>query len=269
MSFAASLAPPQSLSLRAEPILSRITLIMALSLCITLPAYALDTRLFQGENVWLKPIKFQLALALYFGTLALYATWLPESLTTSPKIRRLLIAAGLASFAEMIWIGWAAMFGTASHYNTMPLLYGVYALMGVLAVLLITVSLVFGLAFWRAKRSPLSEPLRLSMALGLVLTFVLTLIAAGTLSALSGHHIGTPITGSSLPLMGWSREVGDLRVAHFLATHALHAIPLIGLLAVAFLPQRLANQAVWAGASAFTALTIFTYIQALSGSPFL
>lgn len=257
------------ISLRADPILARLALALVLSLLLTVPAFLLDDRLFRGENVWLKPIKFQIALAVYFATLALYATWLPESVTRSRKMRVFLTTVALASIAEMLWIGGAAMFATASHYNPAPLLYAIYAAMGAFAVLLTSVSLVFGIAFWRDRSSALPAPFRLSLALGLIATFVLTLIAAGTLSALPGHHIGTPVTGATVPFMGWSREVGDLRVPHFLATHALHVIPVIGLAAMALRTPRRALLAVWVGAGGFAALTLFSFVQALGGRPFI
>lgn len=259
----------RALLLRADPILTRIALVMVLSLLLTVPALLLDGRTFQGENVWLKPIKFQIALAVYFATLAIYAIWLPEGATRTPQMRLFLTLAALASIAEMLWIGGAAMFATASHYNPQPLLSAIYGLMGVLAVLLISVSLVFGVAFWRDRRSSLPEPVRLSLALGLILTFPLTFLAAGTLASMPGHHVGTPVHGLVLPVLGWSREVGDLRVAHFLATHALHVIPVIGLAALRFGKPQDARRVVWAGSAGFAALTLFTFVQALSGRPFL
>ncbi|TNF58861.1 MAG: hypothetical protein EP307_11565 [Rhodobacteraceae bacterium] len=254
--------------LQPEPILTRIALVMGLSLLLTIPAFLLDGRMFQGENVWVKPIKFQLALAIYFGTLAVYAAFLPRGLLETPRLRFFLVVVGFATLAEMIWIGGAAMFATASHFNTTPLLYGVYLLMGAFAVLLTSASLVLGLAFWRDRGSALPEAVRLSLSLGLILTFALTLIVAGTLSARSGHFVGTPTQGAALPLLGWSREVGDLRVAHFFATHALHVVPLFGIAALTLRRDRPARILVWAGAGAFAAFTIFTFVQALSGRPF-
>ncbi|MGM0560549.1 MAG: hypothetical protein ACQETX_05730 [Pseudomonadota bacterium] len=78
------------------------------------------------------------------------------------------------------------------------------------------------------RRSDLALALRLSTALGLILTFVLTILVVSTMSMLGGHHIGTP-SGASVLLLGWSRDVGDLRAPHFLDTHALHILPLAGL----------------------------------------
>jgi hypothetical protein len=103
-----------------------------------------------------------------------------------------------------------------------------YGLMGLFAVVLTSASLALGIAIWRNPATGLAPAMHLSIALGLILTFILTLTAAGTLSSLPGHHVGVPVTHAALPILGWSREVGDLRTAHFVATHALHVIPLAG-----------------------------------------
>ena len=108
------------------------------------------------------------------------------------------------------------------------------------------------------------------MALGLVLTFVLTVPVGGYMSSSPGHFVGTPAGwDTGLPLMGWSRSVGDLRVAQFLATHALHGIPLAGLIAVLTLRQVAARQAVLLASALYVALVMATFVQALAGQPFL
>jgi hypothetical protein len=254
----------------AEPRFAAAGILLALSLAVTLPAAALDPRLFQDESIWTKPIKFQIALALYLLTLAFFARWLPEATTGRRRWRLYAALVALAAVAEMVWIGGAAMAGTASHFNTeIPLMTALYAVMGVIAVFMTSATLIMGIAIWRNPATGLAPALRLAIALGLVLTFALTLPIAGTLSQGDGHFVGTPLTGASVPLFGWSREVGDLRSAHFLATHAMHFLPLAGLLAVALLPERAATRAVWAAAALLLAATLAAFALALAGLPLI
>ena len=254
----------------AEPLFAASGLLIGLSLAPTLAAMALDHRQFLGENVWLKPIKFQIALTLYLLTLAFFARWLPAGMTARRSYR---VYSGLVIFAivaELIWVSGAAMYGTASHFNvTNPLMQGIYALMGLLAVLLTSATLVHGIAIWRNPRTGLPPALHLSIALGLVLTFGLTVMVAGNMASFPGHLVGTPVTGATVPIIGWSREVGDLRAPHFLATHAMHAVPVAGLLAAALLPARLALPAVWGFTVLFTAIITASFAGALAGLPLI
>lgn len=249
------------------PAFTVLALLLTLSMAPTLLAMALDTRLFQNENIWLKPLKFQLALAIYLISLAYFARYMPAPMTT----RRWRIYTGTvctAIIAEILWVAGAATFGTASHFNTAtPIMAALYALMGVAAVTLTSPSLIMGIAIWRSKTTALPPALHLSVALGLILTFALTLVAAGTMASGTGHLIGTTTTGTTLPIFGWSREVGDLRAAHFFATHALHAVPIAGLIATRLLPPNAATTAVWAAAAAYTAFIAALMIQALAGHP--
>lgn len=225
-----------------------------------LAAMALDDRLFQGENVWVKPVKFHAALTIYLATLAFYARYLPAGWSGGRTWRAFAMAVSFAVLAEMVWIGGAAAADTASHFNTtIPLMMVLYGLMGVFAVLLTSASLVMGVAIWRNPDSGLSPPLHLSVTMGLVLTFGLTVIVAGYMSGHGSHFVG--VSTRTLPLMGWSRDAGDLRVAHFLATHALHAVPLVGLVG--------SRRVVIAAGVGYAALVIATFLQALLGAPFL
>jgi hypothetical protein len=232
-------------------------------------ALALDPRQVAGENVWLKPLKFHLALAIYLATLALYARWLPPGLTATCRWRLFEAAVCVAILGELLWVGGAAFLGTRSHFNlSSPVWIALYAVMGAFAVLLTSASLVIGVAIARNRAAGLPAALHLGLWTGLVLTFPLTLLVAGEMARSLSHHVGTPLTGAALPFFGWSREVGDLRAPHFLATHALHAIPLAALATLA-LPARLQRPAVWLAALAWTALVLAAFAQAMAGRPFL
>jgi len=232
-----------------------ITLLTALAALPVLAAHALDARVFQGDNIWLKPLKFHLALTVYTGTLTLFAMLLPEGTFTTRRWRTYIGVVIACILAELLWIGSAAALGTGSHFNLTGVWGPIYSLMGLAAVILTSLTLVMAPAFLRRR----AEPLLLSIALGLILTFVLTVPIALTMANGTGHLVGTPITGARMPFMGWSTEVGDLRLAHFLATHAMHAVPLAGLTGN--------RTAVWATAAGFTAFTLWCFARAQSGLP--
>jgi hypothetical protein len=232
-----------------------LTLFIALAALPLMAAYGLDDRVFQSDSIWLKPLKFHLALAVYTGTMVLYAMLLPEGTFTSRRWRVYIGVVTFAILAELVWIGTAAALGTGSHFNVIGIWGVIYPLMGAAAVVLTSLSLAMGVAFWRHR----ADPLMLSVAVGLILTFVLTVPIASTMSSGTGHLVGTPVTGARFPLMGWSMEVGDLRLAHFLATHAMHFVPLAGLTG--------SRSTVWAAAAGFTAVTLWCFARALQGLP--
>jgi len=269
--FTPRLQPARRLNLfDAEPLFAATGLLIGLSLAPTLAAMALDQRQFLGENVWHKPIKFQIALMLYLLTLAFFARWLPAGMTARRSYRIYSGTVIFAIIAELAWVSGAAMYGVASHFNASnPVMQGMYSLMGLFAVLLTSATLVHGIAIWRNHRTGLPPSLHLSIWLGLVLTFGLTLMVAGTMASLPGHLVGTQVTGATVPVIGWSREVGDLRAPHFFATHAMHAFPVVGVLAGALLPKRLASPAVWAFAVVFTVFITASFAGALAGLPLI
>jgi hypothetical protein len=246
---------------RDAPAFSGLALFIALTAIPLLAAAMIDTRLFLDAPVWQKPLQFHLALSVYILTLAFFARYLPHGMSS----RRWRIYAGVVCFcilAELVWVGGAATYATASHFNVDDVVMGtIYGFMGLFAVILTSASLVMGIAIWRNPATGLPPALHLGIALGLILTFILTLIAAGTMSSMPGHLVGTPVTGAKLPIVGWSREVGDLRAAHFFATHALHVVPLAG-----FSGSR---TVVWVAAAAFTTLTLGIFVLGLMGRPLI
>jgi hypothetical protein len=245
------------------PAFTTLAILLTLGLIPLAAAMVLDARVFQGESPWMKPVKFHVALGLYTITLAFFARFLPQATRQSRRWRWFTAAVVVAIVGEVIWLSSAAMLNTASHFNTtIPVFTAVYGLMGVFAVLLTSASLAMGISIWRNRATGLDPALHLSVALGLVLTFVLTIPVAGYLSGNGTHFVGT--STREMMVMGWSRDAGDLRVAHFLATHALHVLPALGLI----LPAR-ATRAVWLAAALFAGLVIFAFVQALQGRAFL
>jgi hypothetical protein len=227
---------------------------------------AFETRLYQDALVWIKPFKFALSFAVLFATLA----WAVEKMSApaqSARTLRWVVAILAAAFwFEMIYITLQAAQGIGSHYNTGDLYHGVmYSIMGVGAVSLVVGTGVIGWAMLRDAGAKVHEDLRFGIGVGFILSTVLTLITAATLSSMPGHFVGIPpAEAATIPFFGWSAAVGDLRPSHFLALHAMQAIPL---LAWAVAGRVSARAWIIGGSLGYTALTLALFAQALMGLP--
>ncbi|PUE44430.1 ABA4-like family protein [Limnohabitans sp. 2KL-51] len=252
-----------------SPRYTRLAVLLALAMLPLLGALALDTRLFQGINVWIKPLKFHIALVVYLVTLAVFSRFASTEITRRPWWQWHERVVVLAVVLEMVWIGAAAALATASHFNEAPIWAALYSLMGFAAIVLTSASTTLAWAIHRHPAGDISPALRTGLVWGLALTLPLTQITAGTLSGMGSHWVGgTPSDAGGLGLLGWSRDGGDLRVAHFFATHALHIVPLAALVC-AKLFGRDARAPVHIAALAYIGWVAATFLQALSGQPFL
>lgn len=216
---------------RFEPVLFALAMLLVLAIAPTLFASAIDARTVSAENPWIKPLRFELALAAYLFTLVLYARWLPRRATDVRGYRIFRNTVVVAIAAEMIWVAGAAYLGTISHFN--PTLPGsiLYAVMGVLAVILTSITALYARLIASNRTTGLPPVMKEAIVIGLALTLPLTLISAGPLAA-SGTP-ALPLPGSAaedtFSLFSWLRQGGGLRLAHFLGSHALHALPIAGL----------------------------------------
>lgn len=222
---------PQELLARQRTLAIYAAVLLALLLPAAL-AWGLDERLLRGVNVWVKPMKFAVSIAV----LALTSAWFIGHLSPAQRHSRAVqwvvaLIVGAGSF-ELAYITLQAGLGAGSHYNVAGTFHAVmYPLMGLGAVLL---TLSQPLLAWQLYRHPnpaLAPAYRLSVLLGLALTFLLGAGIGGLLSAVQ------PPDGPGLPLVGWSLAGGDLRPAHFFGIHAEQLLPLAGLALARWAPR--------------------------------
>jgi hypothetical protein len=84
--------------------------------------------------------------------------------------------------------------------------------------------------------------------------------------AVSGSHtIGAPDGGAGLPITGWSREHGDLRVPHFIGIHAVQLLPAIAWSIGLLGGGAWRRLAVVVAAAGYYALFAILLVQALAG----
>ncbi|WP_438487763.1 hypothetical protein [Streptomyces sp. S186] len=201
-----------------------------------------DGRTLLNESVWVKPLKFGFAFALYSGTLA----WL---LTRLHRARRfgwwLGTAHALFGTLEVAAITLQAARGTFSHFNSTvhgPLDAVALAVItyGVPPLLLSNLVIAVLLLFQRPGDRALTRALRAGLGLAVVAMSVPVWLQAAqgakphpatdangsVVTLLGGHGIGDP-DGTGMPLTNWSVTGGDMRVPHFVGLHAIHVLLLV------------------------------------------
>jgi hypothetical protein len=254
---------------RRQPQLASAARLFLLAAIPCVIAMMVDPRTVNDVSGWIKPTKFFVSLALYFATLAWYFGYLPETAQRSYAGRFVIWAAIIAGTLEMTWMIAAATNGVPSHFNRAVIWNTAYSAAGVGALTLMIAVLVQGVLLARDRVARLAPAFRLSLVLAAIISFVATLYIAMTLASGNGHWIGgVRSDAGGLPLFGWSRAGGDLRVAHFWALHAHQLIPLAGWLVVRT-GMRWQRSAVLAFTAAYLGLIAFTFVQALRGQPFI
>jgi hypothetical protein len=226
----------------------------------------IDTRTLEsGVSVWVKPAKFFFSVGVFALTAAWFFGYVRPERRRSQAMRANATVLMTAGTLELAYICWQAAHGLESHFNTTtPFFTVMYALMGITAVFLVGTTLPLA---WEIARRPAPErqsSFVAAVVIGLVLTFLLGGGLGGYMSSHSGHAVG-PV-GGHVPLFGWNRFGGDLRIAHFLGIHSQQAIPIIAAVsASASAPARW--MVLVAGTLVYAAITVGVFAQALAGQP--
>lgn len=264
-------------------ILARCGFVLLLLLPVLYLAFVMDMRTTLDANVWLKPIKFSIALIVYVFSLSWYANYLPGTWREHRWFNYFTNIVVMAIALEMLWLIYAASIGEKAHFNTThAILAPVYFLMGLMATILTAQAIVVGIGILRNKDALLKTLTRYSLAYGLITTFILTLVTAGYMSGAPAQSHAILPEGKSvysetdaLFFIGWLREVGDLRVSHFFATHAMHLVPLVGWFIAKIFHNRVGSNDILAKRialllCAFYGLFVLSlFFQALLGKSFL
>lgn len=250
-----------------SPLLWRSALIFFALFAVIYASTFIDGRLFNGVSVWEKPAKFFLSLSLQMATLAYGLTLLPANARQTFPIRTATIIFLAAAIGEMIYITFRAARGEASHFNeTTPIAGILYLMMGLGAVTLAATTSFLG---WRILKQAPSSSLAFATGLGFILAGALAILFGGYMSQHGSHWVGGDLSDATgLRFFHWSTTGGDLRVPHFFGLHIMQTLPVLGFLFRDFsLPQ--ARGLIWLGAVIWVGLTILTFVQALSGRPFI
>jgi hypothetical protein len=226
---------------RTDARLTAVGLFMIAILAATTVALIVDPRQILGAPAWMKPAKFAVSIAIYTLTLAWVFSYLPDWVRTRRVVSWI---TAIAMVLEIVIIDLQAWRGTTSHFNVATPLDGMlFSIMGLAIVVQTLSTLAVAVALWRQEFA--DRALGWALRLGLTITIIGAATggmmtrptaaqldeakATHRLTVAGAHTVGAPDGGPGLPGVGWSREHGDLRVAHFIGLHALQILPLVTL----------------------------------------
>ncbi|MFJ8962984.1 hypothetical protein ACIRG5_26720 [Lentzea sp. NPDC102401] len=205
-----------------RPLLVNTVLMLGLALVAAF-GILLDDRELLGEPIWLKPLKFGLAFALYSGTLS----WLLSTFTRARRFGSWMgTAFAIAAFAEVAAITTQAARGTFSHFNTstdsITLLATQVFTNGVAVLFLVQLAIVALALLQRDGDRGLKRAVRAGLAMatyGMVVPvyFLATEVHQRTVADANGREI-VMYQGHGVG------EAGDFRVPHFVGLHAVQVL---------------------------------------------
>ncbi|MEA5364675.1 hypothetical protein VA596_34445 [Amycolatopsis sp., V23-08] len=221
---------------------------MALLCAVSLLGLLVDDRTLVNAPIWLKPLKFSVAIGAYAVTLA----WLLSLLRRGRRAGwwfGTVFAAGIGVdvgliVVQMIFRDRTLHFNKATPADVMinNIVAG-----GAYAAFLMTAAVVVLLLFQRLPDRALASALRWGTGLALAGMAVAMLMfsptpaqqavrdAGGKPATFGAHSVGVEDGGPGLPVLGWSTAGGDMRIPHFVGIHGLQVLPLVafGLLLLA------------------------------------
>ncbi len=252
--------------LKQNPVLAWTAAFQAGLAIFALIAMPFDHRTILGISPWIKPLKFDVSVGIMLVTLAAILSGLQGF-----RRSRLWIGAGagIALSMENCIISLQSLRGVRSHMNYSTALDA--HLFEWMAVFILISTALF---VWTLGLVVL-DPTRWAPAVAWGVRLGLVAFLAGSLEGFlivmhGGHTVGANDGLSGLPLVNWSRDHGDLRIAHFFALHALQAFPLLGwLLSRTSLRVKPQLALTCIGAAVYLGGVWLLFHQAMAGRPLL
>jgi hypothetical protein len=248
-------------------------------LLFDLGGLAMDHRIITGAPGWMKPAKFSISSAIYAATLGWVFGFL-RAYRSQTRIAGLITAGILVVEVGIIHI--QAARGVASHFNfRTPFDAAMYIVMGTAILVLWLASVWIAVLLFRTRFS--NAALGWAIRLGMIITVIgaisgalmtrptpsqqQAIVAHRLPPAIGAHTVGAPDGTPGLPVTGWSKQYGDLRIAHFLGLHGVQFVPL--LYTFFMRRSRAAVRKVFVAAASYLCLTLVVLCQALRAQSIL
>ncbi len=256
-----------------DPLLSRL----GWALMLVVPVFAAMAFFAPGVaqsvspiNPWIKPIKFSLSFSTFASTMSLLLLALQIPRWQLNLARRAMATSIVLEIFSLGAQAWRSAYPQAGH----PLLDGALAQLTNSMVMVNTAIVCWMLGLFCANRvrtslvdGPMVSAIRYSMVI-----FLAGNAIGGYMLARGSHTVGTKDGGPGLLFVNWSTIAGDLRIAHFIAIHAIQIVPLFAYILSQMTPIPAVKQRRMAIAALAIAVTVAvggTFVQAALGHPLL
>jgi hypothetical protein len=252
-----------------DPVLSRL----GWALLLVVPVFAVLAMFAPAAtavNPWIKPIKFSMSFSTFASTISLLLMALQIPRWQLTLVRRAIAASVALEILSLAAQAWRSAYHLSGH----SLLDTSLAQMTNSMVMVNTGIVCWMLALFCANRvrtnwidRPMVSAIRYS-----IMIFLAGNAIGGYMLARGSHTVGVADGGPGLPFVNWSVIGGDLRIAHFVAIHAIQIVPLFAYILAQMapiLPVKHRRMAVGALAIAVSMVVGATFVQAALGRPLL
>lgn len=253
-----------------DPVLSRL----GWALLLVIPAFATLALLVPAGTVainpWIKPIKFSMSFSTFASTISLFllALRIPKwQLTLARRAIAISVAFEILSLAAQAW-------RSAYHLAGQSLLDASLTQVTNSMVMLNTAIVCWMMALFcinRVRTEQVDWPMVAAIRYSLVI-FLAGNAIGGYMLARGSHTVGVADGGPGLPFVNWSVIGGDLRIAHFIAIHAIQIVPLFAYILSQMspvLPVKYRRIAAGAVALAVSVAVGATFVEAAMGRPLI
>ncbi len=253
-----------------DPVLSRLGWALLLVVPIFAALGLFVPAGFAAVNPWIKPIKFSMSFSTFASTISLLLLALRIPNWQLTLVRRAIaasVAMEILSLAAQAW-------RSAYHLSGQSSLDTSLAQLTNSMVMVNTAIVCWMLALFCANRvhtDKIDRPMVSAIRYSIVI-FLAGNAIGGYMLARGSHTVGVADGGAGLPFVNWSVIGGDLRIAHFIAIHAIQIVPLFAYILAQMspiLPVKHRRIAAGALALAVSFAVGATFVQAALGHPLL
>jgi hypothetical protein len=223
-----------------------------------------------GVNPWIKPIKFSISFSTFASTISLFLLALNIPQWQLKVARRAIFGSVALEIFSLGAQAWRGTYAAGSHTLADSLLAQMTNSMVMVNTAIVCWMLVL-FCVNRVRTDVVDRPMVSAIRYSIII-FLLGNAIGGYMLARGAHTVGVADGGPGLPFVNWSTIGGDLRIAHFIAIHAIQIVPLFAYVLSQMAPIPAVRQrrlAIAALAIVVSLAVGATFVQAALGRPLL